>query len=109
MSTIPNTLLVAMIIAQIEILFKGFLNCLTYLIFIQLTSYFFMYDFYKLIERNGLITTMCGFYASSSAWVTILTALINALFAGLSLNSALFVALNRVKRLLFSSVNEVRK
>ncbi|KAF8368599.1 hypothetical protein PRIPAC_86428, partial [Pristionchus pacificus] len=63
----------------------GLLNSLFYLLFVQLTSFTFMYSFFKMIERNSLETTIT---------------VINVFFAGLSLHSALFVAVNRLKTLL---------
>uniref|UniRef100_A0A8R1YTC7 G protein-coupled receptor n=1 Tax=Pristionchus pacificus TaxID=54126 RepID=A0A8R1YTC7_PRIPA len=64
----------------------GLLYAVTYLIFIQLATFPFMFDFYTLIQNNGLVTII---------------AVINTFFGEISLYSAFFVAMNRLKTMLF--------
>ncbi|GMS93927.1 hypothetical protein PENTCL1PPCAC_16102, partial [Pristionchus entomophagus] len=62
------------------------LQCVMYLINFQLTTYPFMYNYYISIQRLGIMTPLI---------------VINNLLDGLSLHTMLFVALNRMKTILF--------
>ncbi|GMS92251.1 hypothetical protein PENTCL1PPCAC_14426, partial [Pristionchus entomophagus] len=66
------------------------LNCVAYLIIYQLTTYRFMYDFYMSIQRKGFVIPLTVFYA---------------LISGIGFHTRFFIALNRLKIMIFTRMH----